>query len=83
MDSEQQRLLDLALTWQPFGGPPEDEILIAFGISAPVFRYRVRRILAAPKATGPGAADPILRCARTVLRSYLEAGDYGAASCGP
>ncbi|MFQ6397377.1 hypothetical protein ACLMAJ_28470 [Nocardia sp. KC 131] len=83
MDSEQLRLLDLALTWQPFGEPPEDEILIAFGISVPVFRHRIRRILSAPKATGPGASDPILRSARTALRSYLEAGDFGAAPWGP
>ncbi|MFE6925398.1 hypothetical protein ACFVAV_30595 [Nocardia sp. NPDC057663] len=66
MDSEQLKLLDLALVWQPYGGPPDEEILLAFGISAPRFRHRIRRILAA------SSADPILRCAATMLRSYLD-----------
>lgn len=68
MDSNEQALIDFALTWQPFGGPPAEEIFTTFGISKPEFCYRVHRILVARGTTGD---EPFRRHARAVLRAYM------------
>ncbi|WP_278264381.1 hypothetical protein [Nocardia sp. AG03] len=78
LNPEQRRLLNMALVWQPFGAPPEGEILVAFGISGRAFRHRVRRILTAPTAGPAGSSAPALRSARTILRSYLAPEDLAA-----
>lgn len=69
MSPDEQALIDLALVWQPFGGPPAGEILTTLGLSAPEFRARVRRILA---TRGTRVEEPMRRHARAVLRSYLH-----------
>ncbi|MFE2997212.1 hypothetical protein ACFXG4_19630 [Nocardia sp. NPDC059246] len=68
MNSGEQQLIDFALTWQPFGGPPSEEVLTIFGISVPMFRHRVRRILI---TQGPVGTEPFRRHARSALASYL------------
>ncbi|MFE3254144.1 hypothetical protein ACFXPS_30370 [Nocardia sp. NPDC059091] len=68
MDSDEQQLIEFALTWQPFGGPPSEEVLTTFGISVPMFRHRVRRILITQGSVG---SEPFRRYARSALSSYL------------
>ncbi|MET9214652.1 MULTISPECIES: hypothetical protein [Mycobacteriales] len=70
MNSDEQQLIDFALVWQPFGGPPSDEILATFGITEPTFRHRVHRILA---TRGTSVDEPLRRSVRAILRSYLIA----------
>ncbi len=69
MDKEDLEIIDFALLWQPFGGPPAEEILVNFGMSELRFRSRVVDILA---ARGTGADRPLRQHARAALRSYLD-----------
>ncbi|MFI5502623.1 hypothetical protein ACIA5E_26495 [Nocardia asteroides] len=68
MDDDDQRVIDFALSWQPFGGPPGEETLTRFGLPAERFRTRVHRILA---TRGTVVDEPYRRRARLVLRPYL------------
>lgn len=65
---EEQGLIDTALVWEPYGGPPSEELLVRFGISTAVFRDRVRRILT---SRGTRRDEPLRQHARATLRSYL------------
>lgn len=66
---EEQGLIDVAMVWEPFGGPPSEELLVKFGISPRVFHDRVRQIL---KARGTRNDEPSRQHARHVLRRYLD-----------
>ncbi|MEU6585302.1 hypothetical protein [Nocardia sp. NPDC046763] len=68
MTTDEQALIDFALVWQPFHGPPAEDILTSFGLTPPQFRARIRGILTAP---GTRLDAPLRQHARAVLRSYL------------
>jgi hypothetical protein len=38
-------MVDLALRWLPYGGPPSEKIFVEFGVTPTVFAQRVRRVL--------------------------------------
>ncbi|MFI5500719.1 hypothetical protein ACIA5E_16800 [Nocardia asteroides] len=67
MLAEEQGMIDLALVWEPFGGPPSEELLVRFGISPAEFRIRVCRIL---NSRGSQVDAPLRQHARWALRSY-------------
>ncbi|WP_280335013.1 hypothetical protein [Nocardia wallacei] len=69
MDKEDLTIIEFALLWQPYGGPPAEEILVNFGMTELRFRSRVVDILA---ARGTPTDRPLRRHARATLRSYLE-----------
>ncbi|MBB5915176.1 hypothetical protein BJY24_004043 [Nocardia transvalensis] len=71
MDREDLLIIDFALLWQPFGGPPAEEILVTFGMSELRFRNRVVEILS---DRGTGTDRPLRQHARATLRSYLDIG---------
>lgn len=71
MNSDEQAVVDFALMWEPYDGPPAGEVLVAFGLTLPAFRARVRSILMAP---GTLVDRPLRQHARTVLQSYLDEG---------
>ena len=71
MDKEDLAIIDLALLWHPYGGPPDEEILVNFGMSELRFRSRVVEILA---DRGTVVDRPLRQHARTTLRSYLDIG---------
>lgn len=68
MDDQEQAIIDFALTWQPFGGPGSEELMVTFGLTSSQFRARVCAILS---ARGTRSDQPIRQHARHVLRSYL------------
>lgn len=45
MDWFDRRIVQYMLHWQPFGGPPEDEVLPRFGMSLPQLNRRFNRIV--------------------------------------
>lgn len=45
MDWFDRMIVQYMLRWQPFGGPPEDEVLPRFGMSLPQLRRRFNRIV--------------------------------------
>ncbi|WP_433723175.1 hypothetical protein ACQP0C_23645 [Nocardia sp. CA-129566] len=69
MNHDEQALIDFALLWQPFGGPPSEDILTAFGITESQFRARVRHILI---TRGTRTDEPFRQHARAVLRTYTQ-----------
>ncbi|MGW4244365.1 hypothetical protein [Nocardia sp. NPDC004722] len=69
MTDDELAIVDLALLWEPFGGPNGDELLITLGMTEPGFRARVRDILS---TRGTRIDEPLRRHARAVLRSYLH-----------
>ena len=44
-EKEDERVLDLAVNWLPFGGPPPEEIWVQFGVDPSRFWQRVQRVL--------------------------------------
>lgn len=45
MDWFDRRIVQYMLHWQPFGGPPEEEVLPRFGMSLPQLNRRYHRIV--------------------------------------
>jgi hypothetical protein len=45
MDWFDRRIVQYMLHWQPFGGPPEEEVLPRFGMSLPQLNRRFDRIV--------------------------------------
>ena len=45
MDWFDRRIVQYVLHWQPFGGPPEEEVLPRFGMSLPQLNRRFNRIV--------------------------------------
>jgi hypothetical protein len=59
-------LLTFVLSWAPYGGPPEDECLIQFGMSANRVRQRCHELIctASPHDYGPPEFQLLLRASR-------------------
>ncbi len=61
-------MIEYARRWLPYGGGPDDEILVAFGIPAHQFHERLGRILdsgdpvVAQTLTAPEAAAMRMQC---------------------
>ncbi|SEB80550.1 hypothetical protein SAMN04490239_1736 [Rhodococcus koreensis] len=53
---EADQLIRLALTWLPYGGPPADEIMVQFGMTAARFSEALRQ------ATYLSDCDPSIAC---------------------
>lgn len=57
MDAESSAIVDFAVRWLPFGGPPADDILVEFGISMLTFAQRIEKILVSGRPTGLSLAE--------------------------
>jgi hypothetical protein len=44
-DIEAERLLEFASMWAPFGGAPDEEILVHFGMTTPRFIERLWQVI--------------------------------------
>ncbi|WP_232433530.1 DUF3263 domain-containing protein [Rhodococcus sp. AW25M09] len=56
MDHE---ILDFGRTWQGYGGGSDEDIYVAFGVDAPTYFQRLRRVLDTPLAAELPAATRI------------------------
>lgn len=45
-DAEAEHLLEFAVSWAPFGGAPEEEILVHFGMTTRRFIERLWQVIA-------------------------------------
>ncbi|MDF3312691.1 hypothetical protein P3H15_47995 [Rhodococcus sp. T2V] len=43
--SEEENIIDFVKRWQPYGGPPPDEIFVSFGMTPARFIDKLRKIL--------------------------------------
>lgn len=68
MTDEEQAIIDVALLWLPYGGPPEEEILVRFGMSEQRFRARLGEIVA---DRGTSVDRPWRQRAAVLLQTYL------------
>ncbi|MET8430479.1 hypothetical protein [Nocardia sp. NPDC004860] len=57
MDSLDSRILETALRWLPYGGPPTEEILVDFGMTELRFDQHVARILHSDSASHLAPGD--------------------------
>lgn len=68
MDNEDRLMLRFMLTWAPYGGPPEDETFVAFGINTDELRKRcvatIQRETITPRCL-PASDVKLLVSART------------------
>jgi hypothetical protein len=44
MDQRRQELLHFVAVWAPYGGPPEDELFVRFGITPEELRQRLGQL---------------------------------------
>ncbi|GAA4478683.1 hypothetical protein GCM10023094_22740 [Rhodococcus olei] len=63
---EDNELLAFAARWAPFGGPPDEEVFLEFGMTPERFRMRVRD--AATRLACISPTDPRLRHFRSAMR---------------
>ncbi|PSR69563.1 hypothetical protein C8258_00155 [Nocardia sp. MDA0666] len=68
MTDEEQAIIDFAVLWLPYGGPPDEEILVRFGMSEQRFRARLADIVA---DRGTSVDRAWRQRAAVLLQSYL------------
>lgn len=68
MTDEEQAIIDFAMLWLPYGGPPDEEILVRFGMSEQRFRARLAAIVS---DRGTSVDRAWRQHAAVVLRPYL------------
>lgn len=68
MTDEEQEIIDFAMLWLPYGGPPDEEILVRFGMSEPRFRTRLAAIVS---DRGTSVDRAWRQRAAVLLRPYL------------
>lgn len=51
--NEAARILELARRWAPYGGPPDDDIFIQFGLTRVEFMNRLANLTRRPIAEAP------------------------------
>lgn len=84
MDAESLAIVDFAVRWLPFGGPPADDILVEFGISMLTFAQRIEKILVSGRPTSLSLAERNgLREMVAVVGRTTERGSLLDRGCGP
>lgn len=73
MDWFDRRIVQYMLRWQPFGGPPEDEVLPRFGMSLPQLNRRFNRIIKKMEAQRDSLRSEDLALLSAVNRAKVEA----------
>jgi hypothetical protein len=69
LDRFDRDLLAFMLSWAPYGGPPENECFVEFGMSTDRVRERCMEVVTGARAVEYGDTDcsMILRCSRLLL----------------
>ncbi|MGW5152778.1 DUF3263 domain-containing protein [Rhodococcus koreensis] len=52
VSAEDRMMIDFARRWLPFERPPQEDILVEFGLTPLVFAERVTKLLDAPRLLG-------------------------------
>lgn len=67
-DNTTQLMLDFACSWRRFGGGPDEDIMVRFGLSAPEFFRRVERMVQSGQhRLDAETADELLKVCRRRL----------------
>lgn len=72
---ERTELINFAQRWAPYGGPPEDEVFVYFGLTLSQFEERLRACTS-PRPASPAAPE-------TPIRPILHLVGNGTAGDGP
>jgi hypothetical protein len=60
-------LLTFAIRWLPYGGGPDDEVLINFGLTPQDYRQRIRDLVACHRGQiHPSTAERLVECSAEV-----------------
>jgi hypothetical protein len=82
LDRFDRDLLAFTLSWAPYGGPPENECFVEFGMSTDRVRERCMEVVCAARAVEYGDTEcaMILRCRRLLLSSPSQRDSRSNAS---
>ena len=74
-DSTPHLMIAFAVSWRRFGGGPDEDIMVRFGLTAPEFFVRLERMLRTGQhGLDEHTADELLRVCRRRLWMHHDAG---------
>jgi hypothetical protein len=84
MDQFDREIVEFVAAWAPYGGPPEDEVLPRFGMSADRLRNRLRQIVVEARNTTLTSDDRrlVLQAAEVAARQRRVESTRHAATDG-
>ncbi|WP_213571194.1 hypothetical protein [Rhodococcus sp. USK13] len=68
MNPDHKAMVDLAMRWLPFGGPPAGDILVTFGLSSTEFYRRILNFVGNPAAPSVPRSLQVLALEQTSTR---------------
>ncbi|MBJ8344330.1 hypothetical protein JGU72_06560 [Antrihabitans sp. YC2-6] len=72
MDRFDREILEFLLAWAPYGGPPAEEVLAEFGLSADQLDERLHRIVSTQRTSRLSADERQLALRAANLELALE-----------